>query len=191
MLVLGIYKSSNDDELETNAPVLDDLTADVNSDPDPMGFKCIDHAFKRELGVREVGRNGGKRVTEYLNYTGLGSGYAWCGSFACFNLGSCGVPNPMSAWSPTVAYWNVVYKKGDKFPTKPNGLIFGLYYKRLGRVGHVGYIEEIMTNNIKTIEGNTSSGGSRDGDGVYRRMRPKWAIEVVSQYGKGIKDFGR
>ena len=35
-----------------------------------------------ELGVREAsGQNDGERVEQYLAYTGLGKGYAWCAAF--------------------------------------------------------------------------------------------------------------
>ena len=41
----------------------------------------------------------------------------------------------------------------------------------MGRVAHVGLVEKSEGDWLVTIEGNTNGGGSRDGDGVYRRRR--------------------
>jgi hypothetical protein len=38
-------------------------------------------------------------------------------------------------------------------------------------VGHTGLVEKVSGDFAITIEGNTNNGGSRDGDGVYRRRR--------------------
>src|SRR5699024_8404395 len=39
----------------------------------------LQQIYSGEVGVRELtGRNDGKRVAEYLRYTDLGEGYAWC-----------------------------------------------------------------------------------------------------------------
>jgi hypothetical protein len=48
---------------------------------------------------------------------------------------------------------------------------FGIYFSSLKRVGHTGLIEKVSGDFAVTIEGNTNDGGSRDGDGVYRRRR--------------------
>jgi hypothetical protein len=37
--------------------------------------------------------------------------------------------------------------------------------------GHCGFVESVGSGRIKTIEGNTTAAGSREGDGVYRRTR--------------------
>lgn len=37
---------------------------------------------------------------------------------------------------------------------------------------HIGIVEEVKELGLQTIEGNTDGGGSREGDGVYRKFRP-------------------
>src|SRR5690606_643242 len=47
--------------------------------------------YMAEVGVRELsGRNDGERVAEYLRYTDLGEGYAWCASFVSWVYGQAG-----------------------------------------------------------------------------------------------------
>jgi len=55
-------------------------------------------------------------------------------------------------------------------PLKPAD-VFGIWFNSMGRVAHVGLVEKNEGDWIVTIEGNTNGGGSRDGDGVYRRRR--------------------
>ena len=60
------------------------------------------------------------------------------------------------------------------------GDLFTLYYRRLGRVGHVGIVGGMIgKNTIMTYEGNTNEGGSREGDGVFRKARPIRSLEGV------------
>ncbi|NGM63410.1 hypothetical protein G5B30_15980 [Sphingobacterium sp. SGG-5] len=57
----------------------------------------------KELGVREAtGNNDGKRVEEYLAYTHLGKGYAWCAAFVSWCYGQAGHPQPRNPWAPAL-----------------------------------------------------------------------------------------
>lgn len=145
---------------------------------------CVERIFAGEVGVLEVGGNNrGSRIGEYLAATGLGQGYAYCAAFICWGFDQCDVPNPHSAWSPTVAMYNVVYTRGDEHLPANNGLLVaGLYYKTLGRIGHVLKIVEFRDGEAITIEGNTNGAGSREGDGVHRKVRPTWALYKISDY---------
>ena len=49
-------------------------------------------------------------------------------------------------------------------------------------IGHTGLVYDEDEAFIYTIEGNTGSGGSRDGDGVYRRKRLKKSVHCVSRW---------
>ena len=62
------------------------------------------------------------------------------------------------------------------------GDVFGLYFTKYKRVAHVGFIDGADGDNYITVEGNTNGDGSRDGDGVYRKIRPKKTIFVVSSF---------
>lgn len=139
-----------------------------------------------QVGVRELtGRNDGKEVEMYLRSVGLGKGYAWCAAYVTWCHAELNIPNPRSAWSPSWFTSNVVYRK-NHFRIRPfiarDGQVFGLYYENLRRVGHVGFISGEGKLHYYTIEGNTSGEGSRDGDGVYRRIRRKESIYVIADH---------
>jgi hypothetical protein len=65
-------------------------------------------------------------------------------------------------------YFNRVYYS-DPLP----GDVFTLYYPALKRIGHTGFFNGWANkgSTYYSVEGNTSPGGSRDGQGVYLRIR--------------------
>ena len=146
-------------------------------------------SFTNEVGIRELtGNNDGERVEAYLSTCNLGKGYAWCAAFVNWNFIKAGIETGVksTAWSPS---WfadtsKVVYTKNwtrDIFKVKA-GQVFGLYFYSKRRVAHVGFIEYEDVQNYYTVEGNTNKAGSREGDGVYRRVRPKNTIYIISDY---------
>ena len=60
--------------------------------------------------------------------------------------------------------------------------MFGLYYENKKRVAHIGIITGETFMHYTTIEGNTNGAGSNEGDGVYRKIRKKETIYLVSDY---------
>ena len=56
------------------------------------------------------------------------------------------------------------------------GLVFGIYFPELKRIGHCGFVEMVRGEWVQTIEGNTSPDGGREGIGVFRRLRHKRTI---------------
>ena len=169
----AIYFASVSNVAEAKPETKTDDTSLFNPEP-TTPYECTKKVCIGELGVREQGGNNrGKRIGEYLAVTKLSEGYAWCAAFVCWTLEQCGIENPKSAWSATVANHNVVYRKGDNFPNTNNKvLVFGLYYKSLKRIGHTGIIIEVRNKDCITIEGNTNGDGSREGDGVHKKIRP-------------------
>ena len=146
--------------------------------------KCVEITFTSQLGVREhSGANAGFSVEKYLNSTNLGKGYAWCAAFVNWTYEHCGVETKHSAWSPS---WfdsmHVVYQNGIGNP-RP-GDVFGLYFKSKKRIAHVGFIYkwDTGTKYCITVEGNTNSAGSREGDGVYKKRRLKSQISKVANW---------
>lgn len=139
-----------------------------------------------QLHVREkTGKNDGKEVERYLRNVGLGKGYAWCAAFVAWCHDENNIPNARSAYSPDWFRSNVVYERntlsGIDFKSKP-AQVFGLYFESKGRVAHVGLITGETKFSYTTIEGNTDADGSREGDGVYRKIRNKRSIYVISDY---------
>jgi hypothetical protein len=144
-----------------------------------------------QLHVRESGHNDGKDVRKYLRSTGLGKGYPWCAAFVSWCHQENNIPNPGSA---RVVDWfqaNVIWQdRGLKDrPAVEPGYVMGLYYPHLGRLGHIGIIEYEDKNNYYTIEGNTNQGGSREGDGVYRKIRPKRTVAALGDYCLSPKEY--
>lgn len=145
---------------------------------------CVVASASYDVGVREAtGHNDGPEVERYLKHVGLGKGHAWCAAFVCYHLSECGVKNPRSAWSPSVAsggqrVWSPRKAVRDPLP----GDVFALYYPALKRVGHVGFVSAFKRRYIDTVEGNTSGPGSREGDGVYARRRELSKVHSIINY---------
>ncbi len=133
-----------------------------------------------QIGVRELARNRGVEVDNYLTAVGLDptkGSYPWCAAFVwfCYQQAarSLRVSNPapktasvMKMWAKT-PFW---FRRPDPSP----GSVFIIDHGS-GR-GHTGFVEFVTPTSLVTVEGNTNDRtGSREGDGVYRltsRKRP-------------------
>ena len=139
-----------------------------------LGQTCIEQVYSAQIGVREAtGKNDGKEVEMYLRSANLGKGYAWCAAFVkwCFN--QCGIFPPINAYSPTCHNRNnIVMMQGQFRKPGQSGDVFTIWNVRLKRIAHTGFFHRQVNATIyETVEGNTNDGGSRDGDGVYKRRR--------------------
>lgn len=147
----------------------------------------VEQTYLSQVGIREAtGHNDGSDIEKYLQSTGLDKGYAWCAAFVNWVYTANGIETVTSpAWSPNWFTQNVIYKPSDyilnSFPNK--GDVFGIYFQSKNRVAHVGFIHQWTSGNFATtVEGNTNTAGSREGDGVYVKRRIKRQIFVVSSY---------
>ena len=143
--------------------------------------------YLAEVGVREAsGNNDGPRVAAYLRYCGLGEGYAWCAAFVCWTYGQAGVANPRTAWAAALfPESHLLYQRGQpgRSGTPQQGDVFGIYFANLKRIGHVGFIDDWRAGSyVVTVEGNTNGAVSREGDGVYRKRRPKSQVYKVADF---------
>lgn len=137
---------------------------------------------RQEIGIREkTGQNDGKSVEGYLASVGLERGNPWCAAFVCWVFYRSGFNNPRSGWSPALFSTNV-----KTFEIK-EGNVLGIWFPNLKRIAHVGLVERQEGNWILSIEGNTNSAGSREGDGVYRKRRLKKSIYAYADWIKGRK----
>ena len=113
----------------------------------------------REIGVREAtGHNDGKRVEEYLAYTGLGKGHAWCAAFVSWCYGQAGLAVPRNAWSPALfplarRYTAQQINQGNVRQAD----LFAIYSSSLQRINHVGIVRKKESNWILTVEGNVDN----------------------------------
>lgn len=145
------------------------------------GYERVIRIAEKEVGVREAGaENCGRRVEEYLKYVGFGKGSPWCAALVSFVFREAGFVRPRTAWCPALFPEGRVVSA----PALRPGLVFGIYFPALGRVGHCGIVAGTFGDQVFTIEGNTSVVGSREGDGVYRRIRHKRTIAKFSDWVK-------
>ena len=97
---------------------------------------------------------------------------AWCAifvSWVAWKAGALGSIIPLHAWTPAGLAW--FKARGRVVSTPRRGDIVYFYYASMGRVGHVGIVESVGDGYIVTVEGNTNTNGSSQGNGVYRLKR--------------------
>jgi len=130
-----------------------------------------------EIGVREAtGHNDGWRVEEYLAYTGLGKGHAWCAAFASWCYGKAGFAAPRNAWSPAL------FPMARRYTAQQIGQgsfrladLFAIYNQKLRRIDHVGIVRKKEGSWILTVEGNSA-------DQVLSKRRPVATIYAFSNW---------
>jgi len=148
--------------------------------------------LKAEDGVREVPANSnrGARVQEYQSATWLsGTGWAWCAAFICWGVKKLSeetalpfpLPRTAGAWDferwateDAAAGGVKLYKpRRSANPIKAGDLIVFTF-------SHIGLaIEDEKGGFVRTVEGNTSTSGSREGGGVYVQRR---AVNLVRSH---------
>lgn len=114
---------------------------------------------RHDIGVREAtGNNDGARVEEYLAYTGLGKGHAWCAAFVSWCFGKAGLPAPRNAWSPALFPNARRYTRGQiQDGAVRRADLFAIYNQKLGRIDHVGIVQKMKQSWILTVEGNVDN----------------------------------
>lgn len=150
----------------------------------------------RQLSVRELtGRNDGPQVEAWLKLTGNRKGDPWCGAYQAGGQKACGLPMPKGAggsynWFtlPARTYY-VRGQRGSLDNLKPGHQV-GFYYANLGRVGHIGRLVSAgrpirkgrAVRGWYCNEGNTGTGGGRDGAGVYLLFRTSTEIYAAANW---------
>ena len=140
---------------------------------------------QKEIGIREANvPNTGKKVSEYLRYTGIKIPAPWCAAWVSYVFGQAGYPAPKTAWSPAL------FPAARQVKEAAAGLVLGIYYPSLKRVGHCGIVERVNGDWCMSIEGNTSATNEREGDGVWRKTRHKRSIHCYADWIKGQQQTG-
>ncbi len=135
---------------------------------------------EKEVGTKEQGNNGGQRIADYQSATWLPIGpWAWCAAFVCWVVKQAirerkitfDRPRTAGAWD--FERWCLGEDNSVKLKKSHNGdiqrgdiVIF--------RFSHIGIATgpPDSLGRVPTVEGNTNPGGEREGDGVYRKLRP-------------------
>ena len=147
-----------------------------------MSAKKILDVTRSQVGVREGRLSSGSWNNQvkyndwYVEVTGHNwfRNAAWCAIFVSWVAAQAGVSTdviPRHAGTPAGLEWfkkrGLVSQGRDPRP----GDVFYVYYKSQGMVGHVGFVESVANGWVTTIEGNTNTTGSSQGNGVYRLRR--------------------
>ncbi|WP_224280650.1 peptidoglycan-binding protein [Streptomyces sp. LS1784] len=110
---------------------------------------------------------------------------AWCATFTAW--GATQTEGMADRWPITASCWSAVqwWKERGRFTEYP--VLGGPFYMGKSGQDHVGVVTAYDGQWIYTVEGNTNSGGSPQGDGVYVRQRPRRG--PGSPYGYGVPDY--
>lgn len=126
-----------------------------------------------QLGVRELPKNRGPKVEEYLASVGLRAGEPWCAAFvywcierACRELAKNNL-FPRTGLCERIRHWAIEKQRLVREP-KPGDVFLVL---EGGRAHHTGFVESVTGRVVTTLEGNTNLANSREGVGVFRRRR--------------------
>ena len=138
-----------------------------------------------EVGVEEVnGSNCGPRVNEYKAATWLPADKAWpwCAAFICWIVQeamrkasiheTAGFKRPRTAGAWDFENWSLAQdsttwtRRPHRGDIQPGDIV-------IFRFSHIGLAVSApdKNGNVRTIEGNTDAAGSREGGGVFRKLR--------------------
>lgn len=144
--------------------------------------EAIASIAESQVGVRESKTNGGPQIEEYQRATWLPVGaWPWCAAFVCYVVReackdrkhSFSLPKTAGAWD--FERWckemdsTVMLRKPHRGDIK-RGDIVVFTFSHIGIATGPPNAEGLTP----TIEGNTcgATGNQREGDGVYRKLRP-------------------
>lgn len=137
-----------------------------------------------EVGVIESGNNRGKRVDEYQSATWLDyKGFPWCAAFVCWVLARWITRHGLSIKAPRTplafGFEKWAWQEGlSVLSPAETGIQRGDIV--IFKFSHIGFAASDEVNGrFNTIEGNTNQAGSREGDGVYKKNRPKTSVRSI------------
>ena len=145
--------------------------------------KLVELAIK-EVGVTEInGTNTGPRVNQYKEDTWLDpkQNWPWCAAFICWLFdeamkgGQYSFKRPRTPSAFGFEDWclkqdrSVLLKRSGKI-SKGDIVIF--------KFSHIGIAiaDETSQGFVRCVEGNTDAAGSREGGGVFIKVRPRKSI---------------
>ena len=168
-----------------------------NEVPRPLQANALLVAISQINVVEQPrGSNRGPEVDGYLKSVGLNPAngcYAWCAAFVYWSYQEAArtlsINNPLVKTAGVLGHWNKstaakiskIEAINEPYKVKPGSIFMIDHGKGLG---HTGIVESVTGGNLITIEGNTNSGQSREGYGVFRLTRRK-----VSDINKGFLDY--
>lgn len=145
-------------------------------------------AAESQIGQKEVGKNGGPAVRKYQKTTWLPvKPWPWCAAFVCWCFVQASKEAGTSLKRPrTAGAWDFenwarkagakLIKPASRTKVKRGDIVIFTF-------SHIGIaVEDEHKGSVRTVEGNTNGAGSREGDGVYRKFRPKSKIRSIIRF---------
>ena len=136
--------------------------------------KILAIAEKEGYGKKEIsGQNRGPAVRKYLSAVNINFPAPWCAAFVVWVLKealkeSFSLAFISSGYCPDLHEFAVKNKILSKVPEP--GDVF-LVYDSISSY-HTGFVLSVSGDYFKTIEGNSNTNGSSNGDGIYSNTRP-------------------
>lgn len=140
---------------------------------------------QKEVGTEEVnGTNCGPRVNEYKSATNLppNESWPWCAAFICWlvreGLKATGIQETEHFHRPkTAGAWDFINwsrsQDGSTWTLLSPGEDIKAGDILVYTFSHIGLaVGNAHDGVVPTIEGNTDAAGSREGGGVFRKVRP-------------------
>lgn len=130
-----------------------------------------------QLGVEEKprGSNDGPQVRAYLRATGLGPGSPWCAAFLAWCIQEVEKERGITIAFPKTASCDVILEFARRhdilFAEPQEGDVF-LVLASQNDATHTGFVQAVTKTKFKTIEGNSNSTGTREGNEVCSNSRP-------------------
>ena len=144
----------------------------LNMDPsDRALFRMAWAADVWHLTEDAVHTNNGPEIDRILGIAGVGPGNPWCASIWTAYLVDSGASRAkLPPGTASVHGWGDWAHAQKRFTTTPKRGFAGLIY-HTATTGHLVVVTQVNGDSVMTIEGNTNLDGSRDGYGVFRRVR--------------------
>jgi hypothetical protein len=149
-------------------------------------------AFALLLPVREAtGHNDGRFVHAIQGSTGNTTGDAWCQSATWYvGFGVLGAAWPMPQTASCHAALAYARRKGWTHPAPATGDQF-FVLDADGHAHHTGFVERVDAGGrFWTLEANTNDDGSRDGVGVFRRLRGAGSDHATYEFARWVAGVG-
>lgn len=141
-----------------------------------------------EVGYREGRTSDGGRPNNNTKYAPAvpslewAQWQPWCATFVAWVALKAGCPElyPRTASCDVAGQWFKSKGRWSEYPAVGAQVFLGTP----ADLNHTGIVVSFTADTITTIEGNTNADGSREGDGVYRKIRRR--ADVV---GYGYPEF--
>lgn len=137
----------------------------------PPTAQAVLQVAQSQVGVTEARDRG----TPFHDAYGLPRREPWCAVFAVVMFDRAGHADliPRTAYTPTMANWYRARGAFDRDPRPGDLIFFNWPGDGIDRIQHVGIVVSVEPGAVRTIEGNTGTGGGGNPpDGVYERRRP-------------------